>query len=1067
MRLLTHGEEDRTLGGPTIRVPRTAQALRDLGVEARATHYDPRQTISEDTAHLFNVWPPLSALAALRHLKSTGKTTVFSPIYLDFSKRAFWQDSLPNLAKADPEEIARAYADTRIDMSGRGRLAEIVPGYHGMIREMFTLADHVLFLSEAERTALAQIGATVPPDRSSLILNPVDTDLWSQNDPALFRDTYLSKRPGPPDYVICVGRIEERKNQMMLARALHGLSVRLVLIGHEGSPAYARQVRDIAGPGTLILGRLDPAGEMLRSAVAGASAFALPSWAEGAPLAALEAAACGTPLVLGDNGASRSYLGDLAAYCDPWDPDSIRDAVSRALDLKDDTEHAGALIAQMEQMHGWTRYAKETAAAYDHARKASKVAPPPAKAPGPTQKPRDIVVDITSAMSDAAHPLSDQDRSAALLMETLAGAGQRLRMIWWDAELRRFFEVPHRLRTISQARHYIRQGTGPDRGEDVWPASDVTLLTVGTAWAEDMRHLHDLADLKIRTGCRVLALMQGLMPLAQGFRYDVEQVSLMRSGAAQISTLADALLVMSEASARTLCTLNAEAGNSPPDIHVLPAIVPTAPQDMAEPQDAVQKLCARTRFCLAVGDLGPQSNTDMLHRIWAWLADQEDTPDLHLVIAGGLGQGGQDLAARIARDPRVCDRIHILTGTDAVDRAALYQACLCTLVPQHDPDAIRFVTESRAFGKPCLASLSVDPDADDLVTALHPDDTAAWRQGILAMTGQGASASQTRTDGESTAELVARIHEIFTAPTMNRSHGTPLAGEVVRAGLGSGLLDLHFEKGWHPAEDWGRLSAAPNASVSLCLRKVVRPSMTHVPVALRLRGSDLTDGAGRLIVSIADQTVFETRRAGPAVPDTIFLSVPVSALDEDRLSVTIQSTPSAARIGLVAIIPLDPDFNNPLMAARHPDIWSDGTESAHINLMRPDHLSAIGPNLITFPAWGAGVADGAFDLWLPLIPGAGAQELEIGLRPVATARTPVEATFYLNGQALHTQTWTDNMPDTVALTLPAEALAISGPAVLRIETGSAQSPSDLHLGPTTGIAGLGVFDLTLTPDRVG
>ena len=58
----------------------------------------------------------------------------------------------------------------------------------------------------------------------------------------------------------------------------------------------------------------------MASAYHAAAAHALPSWAEGAALANLEAAAAGCPIVVSDRSSEFEYFGDLATYCDPADP---------------------------------------------------------------------------------------------------------------------------------------------------------------------------------------------------------------------------------------------------------------------------------------------------------------------------------------------------------------------------------------------------------------------------------------------------------------------------------------------------------------------------------------------------------------------------------------------------------------------------------------------------------------------------------------------------------------------------------------------------------------------------
>lgn len=64
----------------------------------------------------------------------------------------------------------------------------------------------------------------------------------------------------------------------------------------------------------------------------GALAVALPSLAEGFGLPAVEAAACGAPVLLSDLPAHRATLGDAALYFSARDVDALRAALERVLD---------------------------------------------------------------------------------------------------------------------------------------------------------------------------------------------------------------------------------------------------------------------------------------------------------------------------------------------------------------------------------------------------------------------------------------------------------------------------------------------------------------------------------------------------------------------------------------------------------------------------------------------------------------------------------------------------------------------------------------------------------------
>lgn len=140
-----------------------------------------------------------------------------------------------------------------------------------------------------------------------------------------------AERFGVRDFVLCVGRLESRKNQLMLLHALRDDDIPLVFVNSSAfDDEYGRLCRAYPRRGrTIFTGRVD--AETLCALYAAARVHALPSWYELPGLVSLEAAWAGCEVVAPDWGTLPSYLGDLVHYCDPSDPDSIRRAVLAAL----------------------------------------------------------------------------------------------------------------------------------------------------------------------------------------------------------------------------------------------------------------------------------------------------------------------------------------------------------------------------------------------------------------------------------------------------------------------------------------------------------------------------------------------------------------------------------------------------------------------------------------------------------------------------------------------------------------------------------------------------------------
>jgi glycosyltransferase involved in cell wall biosynthesis len=194
------------------------------------------------------------------------------------------------------------------------------------IRTQLSLADVVVTNSDTESDLLASV-LTLPRDRFMAVMNGFDVHFLRPPDPELFRRAFGISGP----FILNVGNIEPRKNQLTLVRALAGHALPLVLIGHQRDEAYAAQVLSEGGSQIRYLGALDQADPRLASAFAACAAFVLPSTLETPGLAALEAAAAGAPVVVTSEGSTRDYFGVHAQYIDHRNPQDILSGIERAL----------------------------------------------------------------------------------------------------------------------------------------------------------------------------------------------------------------------------------------------------------------------------------------------------------------------------------------------------------------------------------------------------------------------------------------------------------------------------------------------------------------------------------------------------------------------------------------------------------------------------------------------------------------------------------------------------------------------------------------------------------------
>ena len=147
-----------------------------------------------------------------------------------------------------------------------------------------------LFTSSEESSRTIQRDFGVRPERIEMVANGVDTELFSP-DPATERN---------PDEILCVGRASDpNKGLTTLIDALPHLppSARLTLVDDDVPDNVARKrAREIGVAHRLeIVGRVET--ERLVSLYRRAAVVVVPSRYEGFGLPAVEAMACGTPVV--------------------------------------------------------------------------------------------------------------------------------------------------------------------------------------------------------------------------------------------------------------------------------------------------------------------------------------------------------------------------------------------------------------------------------------------------------------------------------------------------------------------------------------------------------------------------------------------------------------------------------------------------------------------------------------------------------------------------------------------------------------------------------------------------
>lgn len=359
MRVLFQNRSDvlTKRGGDTTQMLKTKEGLERLGLQVDVILDPVTDYHAYDLVHLFNIQTFLETRPQLERAKSDGRTVALSTIWWRMT-----EFEIHRLRRPGWNQLRRVVG-TRLAGAMFERWVRARRPHFDAQSWLLRNADVLLPNSNAEAELLMEHFALSRENtHMQVVHNAIDKDIFKGADPQLF-----ASKHGLRDFVVCAGRIENRKNQINLIRAMREIGVPLVLIG-QPSPNqedYVSLCRSLAAKmGTdrvWFIDHLD--AKELASAYAAAKVHALVSWLESPGLATMEAAVAGCNVVTTDRAPVDEYFGNLAWRCDPSSVRSIRDAIRAALAAPRQTALRDKIVSDFT----WDRAARETLQGYEMA----------------------------------------------------------------------------------------------------------------------------------------------------------------------------------------------------------------------------------------------------------------------------------------------------------------------------------------------------------------------------------------------------------------------------------------------------------------------------------------------------------------------------------------------------------------------------------------------------------------------------------------------------------------------------------------------------------------------------
>ncbi len=348
-------------GGDTTQILKTKEFLEKLGLDVDISLELTPDVSKYDIIHVFNLMRPQELYLQVKNAKRYGKKVALSTIYgpyEEYEKKArggilqFINKFLSITQIEYLKVIARAILNFEFS---KGTVIYLLNGHKRLQRKIIKMVDVFLPNSHSEMRRVAT-DFNLSQYNYIAVANAVDISKFDYNSVNI--DSNFEKYR---DCVLCVSRIEGRKNQLNIVRACKKLPYKFVFIGKAGANfrKYYEQCKKEANENMFFLGQVEH--DKLPQFYKLAKVHILASWMETPGLSSLEAGVMRCNVVATKKGDTEDYFDNYAYYCEPDNLDSINNAVTQAFNAPFNEAFYNRII----ENYTWEETAKQTLEGYN------------------------------------------------------------------------------------------------------------------------------------------------------------------------------------------------------------------------------------------------------------------------------------------------------------------------------------------------------------------------------------------------------------------------------------------------------------------------------------------------------------------------------------------------------------------------------------------------------------------------------------------------------------------------------------------------------------------------------